>query len=290
MMDHTWTDWAPDGDENHKRECMDDICDAFETLPHDWDDGVVTTEPSCTEKGVKTYTCQTCQHTKTEELHMADHQWTDWSPNGDGTHTRACRCNATETGNCVWDGGVVTQQPTHYEEGIRTYTCSTCSGTKTESIAKTSDHQWSDWAAMNDGRTHIRECKCGVTETLAHNWTAWAEQSTGQYKRECTDCGAAEISSRNKTLITSEESSIWKIWGLSHTASVLSALAVGMPLRSTGLNSKSLTSVITTLFPVFSEISFATWRIPCDLPTPGGPHSITDGKLFREIPKLISDI
>ena len=27
---------------------------------HEWDEGVITTEPTCTEKGVKTFTCSVC--------------------------------------------------------------------------------------------------------------------------------------------------------------------------------------------------------------------------------------
>ena len=42
---------------------------------HTWDDGVVTTEPTCTTKGVKTYTCtfEGCGATYTEELATVDH-------------------------------------------------------------------------------------------------------------------------------------------------------------------------------------------------------------------------
>lgn len=94
----TWTDWYPDGDENHKRDCMDDNCDKFETENHDWDDGVITTEPTCKEKGVKTYTCQVCQHTRTEDVPTTDHVFGDWTPDNDGkTHTRLCKCGASET-------------------------------------------------------------------------------------------------------------------------------------------------------------------------------------------------
>lgn len=35
---------------------------------HSWDDGVVTSEPTETEEGVKTYTCNTCGATKTEAI------------------------------------------------------------------------------------------------------------------------------------------------------------------------------------------------------------------------------
>ena len=40
---------------------------------HVWDDGVITTEPTCTEPGVKTYTCKDCGNTRTEELQPLGH-------------------------------------------------------------------------------------------------------------------------------------------------------------------------------------------------------------------------
>ena len=49
-----------------------------ETIPakgHTWDEGKVTTEPTCTEKGVKTYTCSVCGDTKTEEIATVAHQY-----------------------------------------------------------------------------------------------------------------------------------------------------------------------------------------------------------------------
>ena len=40
---------------------------------HDWDEGTVTREPSCTEKGVMTYTCTGCDETYTEDIPMIPH-------------------------------------------------------------------------------------------------------------------------------------------------------------------------------------------------------------------------
>ena len=42
---------------------------------HKWDNGKVTKEATCTVKGVKTYTCETCGETKTEEIATLAHQY-----------------------------------------------------------------------------------------------------------------------------------------------------------------------------------------------------------------------
>ena len=68
-------------------------------------------------------------------------------------------------------------------------------------------------------------------------------------------------------------------------ASVLSALEVGMPRKSIGLNKSRRTSVTFTVFPVLYSISFAICRIACDLPTPGGPQSITDWMYTKKVDK-----
>ena len=38
-------------------------------------DGVITKKPTCTEKGVKTYTCKICGFVKKEAINMTQHQW-----------------------------------------------------------------------------------------------------------------------------------------------------------------------------------------------------------------------
>lgn len=71
---------------------------------HTWDAGVVTKEPTCTEAGVKTYTCTTCGATKTEAIAALGHVWgaytvTEHAVNGnDGEKTLTCsRCDTTES-------------------------------------------------------------------------------------------------------------------------------------------------------------------------------------------------
>ena len=83
---------------------------------HEWNQGVVTKEPTTTETGIKTYTCtfDGCGATKTETLDKLPeahvHKWGEWKYNGDakwdatakvgtnGTQTRTCtECGETET-------------------------------------------------------------------------------------------------------------------------------------------------------------------------------------------------
>ena len=40
---------------------------------HSWNEGVITTEPTCKDKGVKTFTCTVCNTTKTEEVSATGH-------------------------------------------------------------------------------------------------------------------------------------------------------------------------------------------------------------------------
>ena len=64
---------------------------------HTWDDGVVTTEATCSEEGVKTFTCTKCNETKTEAIAKADHDFsTEWTCDN-AQHWHKCKnCDAAE--------------------------------------------------------------------------------------------------------------------------------------------------------------------------------------------------
>ena len=70
----------------------------------------VVTAPTCTEKGYTTHTCS-CGHSYVD------------------TYTDAL--------GHAWDGGKVTKPATATETGIKTFTCTRCSATKTETIPAT---------------------------------------------------------------------------------------------------------------------------------------------------------
>ena len=116
-----------------------------------WDDGKITTPPTCTKTGVKQYTCTICSETKTEEIAALGHDYSsDWTIDTAaacetvGSKSHHCtRCDSkidvTEipaSGKHTWNNGVITKPATIAEEGVKTYTCTVCGVTRTETIAK----------------------------------------------------------------------------------------------------------------------------------------------------------
>ena len=120
------------------------------TGAHTWDNGTVTTEPTETTPGVRTFTCAVCGQTRTETIPATgahDYQFTrNVAPTctADGYDLYTCSgCGATEKRNSKpalghkWDSGTVTTEPTETTPGVRTYTCTICGQTKNEIIPAT---------------------------------------------------------------------------------------------------------------------------------------------------------
>ena len=120
---------------------------------HSWNDGAITTEPTCTDEGVKTFTCNSCGKTRTEAVAALGHNYSsDWTIDTAaacetvGSKSHHCtRCDSKKditeipaSGKHTWNNGVITKPATIAEEGIKTYTCTVCGVTRTETIAKLS--------------------------------------------------------------------------------------------------------------------------------------------------------
>lgn len=116
-----------------------------------WDDGKITTTPTCTKTGVKQYTCTICSETKTEEIAALGHDYSsDWTIDTAaacetvGSKSHHCtRCDSKKdvteipaSGKHTWNNGIITKPATIAEEGVKTYTCTVCGVTRTETIAK----------------------------------------------------------------------------------------------------------------------------------------------------------
>ena len=130
---------------------------ATEVIPatgaHTWDNGTVTTEPTETTPGVRTFTCAVCSQTKTEVIPATGAHTFVFTKNIAPSCTEAgydlytCSgCGATEKRNSKpalghkWDSGTVTAEPTETDPGTMTYTCTVCGQTKTEVIPATGPH------------------------------------------------------------------------------------------------------------------------------------------------------
>ena len=150
---------------------------------HTWDAGVVTTKPDCIHAGVRTYTCTDCGATKTETI-PATGEHTFVAKEIPATCTMGgyilCTCSACGTTQRYdaseplghkWNSGQVTTKPTEDMAGVRTYTCTVCGDTKTETIPATGVHVHT-WqltkrvpaACTEDGYDLYTCAKCGAVE------------------------------------------------------------------------------------------------------------------------------
>lgn len=128
---------------------------------HKWDNGTITTMPTCITSGVKTYTCQNnTSHNKTENLsvnasiHVNTKNVAETTPTCTTKgYTAGVYCNdcqkhisghdeiPVDENAHIWDNGTITTPATHLTEGVMTYTCK-CGDTYTEIIAKTTEHTY----------------------------------------------------------------------------------------------------------------------------------------------------
>ena len=106
-----------------------------------FDNGVETKAATCTEPGVKTFTCSDCGGTYTVAIPATDHAWGQWkhdaaTAEADATHTRVCANDAShkETKACDFTAKV-TQEATLDQAEITTYTCKDCGYSYTKETA-----------------------------------------------------------------------------------------------------------------------------------------------------------
>ena len=164
-----------------------EILVAQEEVPakgHSWDEGKVTTAPTCENAGVKTYTCTVCNETKTEAIDATGHTSVEVSEKpatcteaGHKAGKKCSVCGETLSGmeeipatGHQWDEGKVTTAPTCENAGVKTYTCTVCNETKTETIAATghTSVEVSEKPATCTEAGHKAGKKCSVCgETLS---------------------------------------------------------------------------------------------------------------------------
>ena len=121
-----------------------------------WDSGRVTTPATCTGKGVRTYTCSSSSHTRTEDIPALNHSFAGQAYVSDNNAT--CEQDGTKTAKCVRYG---------------TGGC-TATDTVTDTDSKLG-HLFEDYISNNDATyardgTKTAKCvrydQCGETHTI----------------------------------------------------------------------------------------------------------------------------
>ena len=114
-------------------------------LGHTYDNGVVTTEPTCTSEGVRTFTCSRCTATREEAIAVMDHQYENVTIKAatcqeEGIIEVTCKVcgfvNGTKTLSKTGHSyeSETTTEPTYTEPGIKTETCKICGYVRTSNI------------------------------------------------------------------------------------------------------------------------------------------------------------
>lgn len=196
-----------------------------DTHEHVWGEGAITTRPTCTTPGVKTYTCSVCQKTKTEEIPATGHQHTEVRNVKEATckeegYTGDTYC--TDCGEKLSDGKILPKKDHDYEvkehkdatctkAGYTLFICKNCGDEKREEIPAaghlhTEIKNAKEATCMKAGYTGDMYCKdCGekissgeVIAKLAHTWdegnvTKEADcKETGVKTYTCHKCGATK--------------------------------------------------------------------------------------------------
>ena len=169
-----------------------------------WDSGTVTTPATCTGKGVRTYTCTSSSHTKTEDIPALNHSFagqeyvSDNNATCEQDGTKTARCVRYGTGGCtetdtVTDTGsklghffevedyVSNNDATCEQDGTKTAKCvryGTGSCMETDTVTDTDSklgHLFEDYVSNNDATyehdgTKTAKCvrydQCGETHTM----------------------------------------------------------------------------------------------------------------------------
>lgn len=188
------TSWTHD-DNEHWKQCS--RCDEKDDVgPHTWNSGTVTTAPTCTKAGEKTYSCNKCDATKIEPIPATGHSWkSDWT--SDATH----HWHECANDNCDVTDNAGKKGYAEHSGGKATCTqnavCEFCKAEYGEKLphdftAETVDAKYLKSAATcTEKAVYYKSCAvCGLSSegtadeatffsgnVLDHDWGAWTQNS-----------------------------------------------------------------------------------------------------------------
>ena len=173
---------------NEQQTIMDELMNEWDEIEkdycsHNWKDGEILLQPTCTTTGKKQMVCENCGNLLEVEIPALGHNYVN----------RVCtRCGEKEPGCTTHTYGdwVITKSPTCVAEGSKKRTCTVCGVEEVETIPATGVHTYGEWkvtkqATCTADGTKTKTCTgCGATQTeviakLGHNFV----------NRVCTRCG-----------------------------------------------------------------------------------------------------
>ena len=229
------TSWTHD-DNEHWKQCS--RCDKKDDVgPHTWNSGTITTAPTCTKAGEKTYSCTKCDATKIEPIPATGHSWkSDWT--SDATHHwHECaneNCDVTDNagkkGYAEHSGGKATC--------TQNAVCEFCKAEYGEKLphdftAETVDAKYLKSAATcTEKAVYYKSCAvCGLSSegtadeatffsgnVLDHDWGAWTQNSDEKtHTRICKrDTSHTETENCHGGTATCKDKAICEICGDSY--------------------------------------------------------------------------
>ena len=150
------------------------------TCSHNWDEGTVTTEATCTADGRRKLTCTSCGGRNYETISALGHDYTAWGYDGTQHWKQCSRCDATDADTKADHSGGAASCT---EQAV----CKTCN----QPYGQLSAHTWTEATC-----TAPRTCSvCQTTEgnPLGHIWSA------PTYAWNGADCTAERVCSRDES-------------------------------------------------------------------------------------------
>ena len=181
---------------NEQQTIMDELMNEWDEIEkdycsHNWKDGEILLQPTCTTTGKKQVVCEICGKLLEVEIPALGHNYVN----------RVCtRCGEAEPGCTTHTYGdwIITKSPTCIAEGSKKRTCTVCGVEKVETIPATGVHTYGEWkvtkqATCTADGTKTKTCTgCGATQTeviakLGHNFV----------EGKCSVCGETLVIGAN---------------------------------------------------------------------------------------------
>lgn len=159
-------------------------CEDKDGCTHVWNDGEITTAATCTQDGVKTFTCTLCGETRTEVVgssgHVASETFVNTDPEG---HYHVCSVCGEKTDDVqahAFEDGEVIKQPSATEEGLQKIVCSVCGYESTKVLSpETHTHVFDREVA--DAKYLVSEATC-IVKAVYYKSCACGEKGTETFK------------------------------------------------------------------------------------------------------------